>query len=149
MRTKNDALQEADDRRYEVHGHLKLCFSDTNDVDIDRLCDVIRTVDLEMPWVDELGSNGDQSLVRYLGSRDDYPDQWDFDNPYLAGSDMKVTTYTFRLTSKCFFLRQGQLYAYEKHMAKLAEELAKRRLCNEYVASAVKITTEKFFEVPQ
>lgn len=153
MRTQLQSEQEERDRKYEVQGLLKFRFWDTEHVDIEGLREAIRRVDTEMPWVDEPYANNPEKQIKYMGKESDWPYQPDFDAasgpPPGLTPWSQLDTHTFRLGSKCLLLRKGQLYAFEKHMAKLAEELSKRKLCNDSIAYVVKIATIGYVDVPK
>lgn len=135
MRTLSP-YQEPDKESYYVRGHLHLRCVDM-EVKIGKLLVAIEEAENRMPWIDKSTNTPQKSIVCFNGSDFDYP-------PHTKS---KVTWYDFALRGDTLSLEKGEIYAYEKHVTKLAEELARTRVCNLDVRCNIEITRYHYFEV--
>ena len=106
-------------RRYDVSGSIAFEFADyAFEPDVAQLANEIREIDKLFPWRDNPNPRAESQSIRYL-------------------SDGKIVIHNFHTPLKvCWFhvypvnkfIRKGQVYAYEKYLDKIAEELAKKKL---------------------
>lgn len=107
------------DRRYNVSGAIAFELSwHTFEPGLTLLAETIREVDRHFPWHDDPYPDTKFESIKYLG-------------------EGKVVVHNFKTPLKiCWFtivpginnLRKAQVYAYEKYLSKLAEELSKSEL---------------------
>jgi len=106
------------ERHYSVCGAFVFEMLHHNiEPDLPAMAKAIREVDAEFPWHDDI-----------------HPDAGEFESVfYLSDGDVVVHNLNtplkvvwFHVYPKWDSLRKGQVYAYERYLAKLAEELAKR-----------------------
>ena len=105
------------ERRYEVSGALAFeMLHYSSEHDLVAMKESIREIDAEFPWRDDI-----------------HPDVKFESIGYLSNGEVVLHKYTkplkmvwFRIHPKWDNLRKGQVYAYERYLAKIAEELAKR-----------------------
>jgi len=106
------------ERKYGVNGHIVFVSFFCLDIELVSLRRHIIDIDRQFPWSDESFAEGRMGSIKYL-------------------SEGKCVTRRFYGGRSNYFwfdiypygsLRKGQVYAYEKYLAKIAEELAKRRI---------------------
>lgn len=110
------------ERRYNVSGAIAFEFGwHTTEPDLAQLAEAIREVDRTFPWHDDIHPDAREfESICYLSDgrifvQDIYPRR-------------KVVWFSIYPTPQGGMLRKAQVYAYEKYLAKLAEELAKKKL---------------------
>lgn len=145
MRTQS--CEEPDGNLYHVRGRLRLRFKNI-EANTATLREAIEAAENRMPWIDGKTNAPKKSGAMFQKSDVDYPEPDEFDDPRpYAAPTMKITTYEFTLRGNLLPLEKGQLYAYEKHVEKLAEELAQTQACNLDVTGSIEITRHHCFAV--
>lgn len=126
-------------RNYSVEGHI-VFHSDLGTIEtpLPQLREAILEVDKLFPWKDDI----------YPDARDPERESIMYLSPGEKGGGWKgETNLWFHLVPLWQSVRKGQVYAYEKYLAKLAEELAKKKL--QGVESVrVKISMYRMTEFP-
>jgi hypothetical protein len=124
-------------REYSVSGCISFMTTDQSFVDLNALKEAITTVDRQFPWKDDFSSQSEK-YVLYIGES----------SSSTSGYTIPETIVDFPVDRRHNSLRRGQLYAYEKYLAKIAEELAKMHLPRiKEVHSQIKIQRTKVFKV--
>ncbi len=121
MRSINGLLQamKSDERRYTVEGDIVFAFTPAREDLTPQCFEILRNdiafVDKKFPWKDTNHDGTEVTEMRYLG-------------------EARVTVHNFNPKEQHVFFRvvpcydclsKGQLHAYEKYLAKLAEEVFK------------------------
>ena len=130
------AVAEMRDRRYGVKGEIVFVFKPPlENPDLDALRSSIKEVDKLFPW-----------------KEDDVPDGAEKPPSIFYLGDGQVVVQNFHPTEQHIWfsvhprydsMRRGQIYAYEKYLAKLAEELAKPKPHGYWPASVRSVITIK------
>ncbi len=135
--------QKASEREYpsyEVGGKICfVCLAKPTETETHRFEKAIRQVDRQFPWRD------DRPIVSSNNICLSHPS---YTPPARSSSEEEEHGYCFK-TSLVGNLRRGQVYAYEKYLAKLAEELATLELGEKLIAvyCFLRITTAHTFEI--
>lgn len=127
------------DRPYEVDGTIFFILDSADaELDLSVLRQVIVEVDQLFPWKDEHPFTGEKfKSIKYLSEGKSKVDKW----------AVPVKTCFFNIYPGFERLTKGQLHAYENYLAKIAEELFKRKLS--HVASVWgSVSTRKTFGFP-
>ena len=108
------------EREYSVSGSFAFEVSWHEDQpDLAKFKEAILEVDQSFPWHDDVHpDSGEPKGIFYISEGEEVVHHWSFSE--------KVCW--FSISPRYDSLRQGQVYAYEKYLAKIAEELAKRKL---------------------
>ncbi|MBU6501072.1 MAG: hypothetical protein KGJ89_03015 [Patescibacteria group bacterium] len=130
------------ERRYNVKGNIVFeighgCHN--MELDLQQLAAAIREVDAMFPWHDDdIDSKMNHKSLFYLsGGRVVVHD---------LNGPLKMVW--FDLFTEYRDIRRSQVYAYEKYLAKLAEELAKKKFVGiAEVTSAIEVRTSRHFRV--
>ena len=107
------------DRNYSMHGHIAFTFGPGKvEHDLLKLQELIREVDRLFPWSDTPSLGEEFKSIKYLSEGEVIIQNWSIPEKHIWFSVFPGIT--------C--LRRGQVYAYEKYLSKLAEELAKKKI---------------------
>lgn len=130
------AVGEMKDRRYHVEGEIVFVFKPSLDnPDLDALRKSIKEVDDLFPW-----------------KEDDVPDGAEIPPSIFYLGDGRVIVHNFHPKEQHIWfsihprydsMRRGQTYAYERYLAKLAEELMESKQNNHWPASVRSVITIK------
>jgi hypothetical protein len=105
-------------RRYTVEGHIVFVFRPPKDMFHDVcLQQAIMDTDKQFPWKDDVHPDAKREgeSIFYLG------------DGHATWEDGLVTSCSFMINHRWDNLRRNQIYAYEKYLAKIAEECAKKK----------------------
>ena len=111
-----------EERHYNAKGAISFVLRwHTDEPDLAKLAEEIREADRMFPWRDDFSPGAGQEKPESIF--------------YLSNGEVVVHNYTtpvkiiwFGIVPKPDCLRKGQVYAYEKYLAKLAKELAEKKL---------------------
>jgi len=108
------------ERRYNMSGAIAFKFDwHTTEPNLAQLAEAIREVDRMFPWHDDIHPDaGEFESIFYLGDG----------NVVVHNFHTPLKVVWFSIHPKWDNLRKAQVYAYEKYLTKLAEELAKKKL---------------------
>lgn len=133
-------------RKYSVSGMINFKMSSAPDeTNFGELKKLIIEIDKLFPWKDELSKSEEKARrgresasIFYISKGKEFINNWH--NP--------EKNICFHIFTEGGSLRKAQIYAYEKYLAKLAEELAKRKPTGvAAVSCVVKIVTTAEFTV--
>lgn len=119
---KNMVSSESGERKYTVSGSFAFQMSWHRDrPDLTKFREAILEIDQLFPWHDDvcLGA-GEPKGIFYVSDGKEVVQNWSIPEKVCC----------FNVFPRYSSLRRGQVYAYEKYLAKIAEELAKRKLPN-------------------
>jgi hypothetical protein len=141
MRTLNRIFgcteKKEEQREYSVSGCISFVTTDQSFEDLNALEDAITTVDRQFPWKDDFSSQSEKYVLN-IGKN----------STSTSGWTIPETIVDFPVDRRHNSLKRGQLYAYEKYLAKIAEELAKMNLPRiKEVHSHIIIQSTKVFQV--
>ena len=126
------------ERHYRVEGHIAFEFvSHDREPDLHPLREAILEVDREFPWCDDVYPGVKFKSIHFLNAGS------------ITRNNRTCIEYTawFHIFPYQGNVRKGQVYAYEKYLAKIAEELSKRELPNvKSVRSGITMTAVTSFE---
>lgn len=124
------------ERKYSVQGELvfKMLYRGVPP-GVVQISQTIYEVDAKFPWHDDIHPDaGKFESISYLGEG--------------SVRDYDTGLYVFfTIIPKLSNMRKGQVYAYEKYLAKLAEELAKKFDDVEEVRSIIEVRASTSFSV--
>lgn len=142
MRTLTETVQRVfgkkDERRYGVKGEIVFVFKPPlENPDLDALRQSIKEIDKLFPWKEDEAPEGaeESPSIFYLGDG-----QMVVHNFHPKEQEQHIC---FVVQPRYDSMRRGQLYAYEKYLAKLAGELMKPNLNNYWPASVRSVITIK------
>ena len=109
------------ERRYAVNGSISFELSPyaPEFIDLARLANEIRGIDKLFPWGDNYRSDEKFTSIGYLS---------DGEIVVHNASRIPERVCWFHIYPTNRHIRRGQIYAYEKYLAKIAEELAKKKI---------------------
>ncbi|MBI4158351.1 MAG: hypothetical protein HY505_01905 [Candidatus Yanofskybacteria bacterium] len=146
MRTINELLEviTGTQRRYTVDGDIVFVFRPPHDFTpqcFEMLRDAIVFVDRKFPWKDTNDHDGTEvSDIRYLGDA----------HVVIHNFNPQEQHVWFWIVPHYDSMRKSQLYAYEKYLAKLAEELNKKRFFrSDSVRSVFRVVSSTSFDSTQ
>lgn len=127
-----------EERRWEVTGQLLFDFRFIiGEPDLDLVKNRIREIEKQFPWCDNSFSNAEDA--EHLSEC-----EITIDDPRLRPY-WKICRFHIHPHNK--MLKKGQLYAYDKHLTRLAEELTKRYVPGLVeVRSILEVRTESIFK---
>jgi len=108
------------ERKYQVTASITVVFRrGMNPSEFNTLREMIKEIDRQFPWRDDTDRDSDDSLGLYEISRGE-----ELENEDKAGDP----ACWFSITPKHSWMRRNQVYAYERYLAKIAQELTKKLL---------------------
>ena len=134
--TVRGVFRKEEGRHYGVRGEIAFVFKPPlENPDLDELRRQIREVDKHFPWKeDQIPEGAEQPpSIFYLGDG----------QVVIHNFHPKEQHIWFTIQPRYDSMRRGQLYAYEKYLAKLAEELMKPKPWNYWPAEVRSMITIK------
>jgi hypothetical protein len=131
MRTLLHNLGLVHDRRdHEIGGIIGFISSRYDKPNLAKLRQAIIKIDAQFPWNDDsLCPDEEHESIKYLSDGKIDTDGW---------GEKKICRFYLYPTRE--YVRKGQVYGYEKYLAKLAEELAKLNISGvQHVRSTIQI----------